>query len=104
MRALGTGRMILPDSNIWIDHLRRRDETLAMLLIAKQARLHPFILGEISLGSQGAARAMLATIGEVRACVTATLAEVLAFITSASLHGTGIGYVDTHLLAATRLT
>lgn len=75
-----------------------------MLLIAKQARLHPFILGEISLGSQGAARAMLATIGEVRACVTATLAEVLAFITSASLHGTGIGYVDTHLLAATRLT
>jgi hypothetical protein len=30
--------------------------------------------------------------------------EVLTFIESESLAGTGIGYVDTHLLAAVRLT
>lgn len=33
----------------------------------------------------------------------ATDAEVLGFITGNALHAMGIGYIDAHLLAATRL-
>jgi predicted nucleic acid-binding protein len=96
--------MILPDTNIWIDHLRQRDDEFTALLVQKRVALHPFVLGEISLGVQGPVRHFVALFSEVRQSKVASAPEILSFISDQQLHGTGIGYVDAHLLAATMLT
>lgn len=95
--------MILPDTNIWIDHLRRPDADFTSLLLRKQVRLHPFVLGEMALGLQGPARRFIELFAEVRQPAVASPAEMFEFIESRELRGTGIGYVDAHLLAATIL-
>ena len=41
--------MILVDSSVWIDHLRRGDARLAELLSAGQVLPHPFVIGELAL-------------------------------------------------------
>ena len=95
--------MIVPDTNIWIDHLRRPDDLFTALIIQKQVRLHPYVLGEISLGLQGSARKFIELFGEVTPTPVAKSDEILAVIEKRKLYGTGIGYVDAHILAATLL-
>jgi hypothetical protein len=41
---------------------------------------------------------------DLQQVTTATDAEALGFIEQAGLAGSGIGYIDAHLLAAVRLT
>ena len=43
--------MILVDTSVWIDHLRAADNGLQSLLAAGSALTHPFITGELALGS-----------------------------------------------------
>ena len=43
--------MILADTSIWIDHLRRGDPGLIALLNAESVVMHPWVLGEIALGT-----------------------------------------------------
>ena len=43
--------MILVDTSVWIDHLRRHDAMLARLLGEGQVLAHPFVTGELALGN-----------------------------------------------------
>ena len=43
--------MILVDTSIWVNHLRRRDAVLAEHLEAGEVLCHPFVIGELSLGA-----------------------------------------------------
>ena len=96
--------MILVDTSVWIDHLRTRDKTLVELLIAKQVLGHPFIIGEIALGHLPERRQILSSLRDLPQAIVASHDEVLNLIERERLSGLGIGYVDAHLLAATRLT
>jgi hypothetical protein len=42
--------MILADSSIWVDHLRRKDATMEARLGERIIVIHPFIIGEVALG------------------------------------------------------
>jgi hypothetical protein len=46
----GFAQVILADTTIWVDHLRRPDSTFENLLDAGNVVTHPFIIGEIALG------------------------------------------------------
>ncbi len=96
--------MILVDTSIWVDHLRVGDAALARLLDAGQVLTHPFVIGEIALGTLSQRPLILSTLADLPAAKAASDAEVLHFIEERRLFGRGIGYVDSHLLAATRLT
>lgn len=96
--------MILVDTSVWIDHLRRRDEGLAELLEAEKVLTHPFIIGELSLGSLRQRDIILDALQGLPQSNVATHGEVMRFISENGLYGLGIGYVDAHLLAAVRLT
>ncbi len=96
--------MILVDTSIWVDHLRKGDETLAGLLDSGEILSHPFVIGELALGNLKQRSLILATLHDLPRAVSATDTEVLHFIDRHVLFGLGIGYVDAHLLAATRLT
>jgi predicted nucleic acid-binding protein len=65
---------------------------------------HPFVAGEIALGRPGNPEAVLGALDELPQAVVAGDAEVRLFISRHRLAGSGIGYVDAHLLAATALT
>jgi hypothetical protein len=65
---------------------------------------HPFVLGELALGQLRQRATVLQALAELPQATIATEAEVLALIDQAGLAGSGLGYVDAHLLAATRLT
>jgi predicted nucleic acid-binding protein len=96
--------LILVDTPIWVDHLRSGDEVMAFLLSEDRVLIHPFVLGEISLGNLHARAAIMRQLDALPRATPAHDAEVVQLIEAAGLFGSGIGYVDAHLLASARLT
>lgn len=96
--------MILVDTSVWIDHLRAGELVLADLLNQSQVMIHPFVLGEMSLGNLTRRDVVLGSLAGLPGVAVASDAEVLGFVEDAKLYGLGIGYIDAHLLAAVRLT
>lgn len=96
--------MILLDTSVWVDHLRSGDKTVAALLETGRVLAHPFVIGELALGYLRRRHAILSALQDLPRANPATDLEVLLLIERNSLAGLGIGYVDVHLLASTRLT
>jgi len=96
--------VILVDTSVWVDHLRSGDRRLVHLLDAKQVLIHPIVIGEIALGILPQRSLTLDTLRLLPKVVVAAHEEVLDFIERYRLFGSGIGYIDVHLLAAARLT
>jgi predicted nucleic acid-binding protein len=96
--------MILVDTSIWVDHLRAGDETVVALLNSGRVLAHPFVIGELALGHLQQRQTILSSLQDLPRATAATDVEVLLFIERHALAGLGIGYVDAHLLASTRLT
>lgn len=96
--------MILADTSVWIDHLRRGNEALASALEREEVLTHPFVIGELACGHLARRREVLGLLEALPSSLVATDEETLAFIESQRLMGKGIGYIDAHLLAAVKLT
>ncbi|MFC3110324.1 type II toxin-antitoxin system VapC family toxin [Undibacterium arcticum] len=96
--------MILVDTSVWIDHLRHGDAELTRLLNAGQVLSHRFVTGELALGSLQNRDMVLGALQDLPQACVATDEEVMRFIAQHALFGTGIGYIDAHLLAAMRLS
>ena len=92
--------MILVDTSIWIDHLRRGDRQLAVRLEAGEVVCHPFVIGELACGSLARRHEILELLAALPRTGQATHEEILAFIDERRLHGGGIGLIDAHLLYA----
>lgn len=96
--------MILVDSTVWVDHLSHGDPLLVSRLNAGLVWTHPFVIGEIALGSLGQRETVLNALRDLPTAIKASDNEVQTFIERQPLYSLGIGYIDAHLLAATRLT
>ena len=92
--------MVLVDTSVWVEHLRRRDSKLAKLLADGEVLCHPFVIGELACGSLRARREILALLAALPSLETASNDAVLEFIERQRLSGKGLGWVDLHLLAA----
>ncbi|MDM0079005.1 type II toxin-antitoxin system VapC family toxin [Variovorax sp. J31P179] len=95
--------MILVDTSVWIDHLAHGDARLQTLLEDGEVLTHPYVIGEIALGSLPRRQETLSALQALPAIDIASADEAMAFLHGEQLFGMGIGYVDLHLLAATRL-
>lgn len=96
--------MILVDTSVWVDHLRRGDARLRALLESSSVLTHPFVIGEIACGNLADRTVVLELLGNLPMAAAADAEEALALIERHRLHGKGLGYVDVHLLAAVALT
>jgi predicted nucleic acid-binding protein len=96
--------LILADTSIWIDHLRKADAEFATLLDAGDVLIHPFVIGELSVGNLSPRDAILRSLSRLPATNVARHEEILALVSRERLHGLGLGYIDVALLAAVRLT
>jgi predicted nucleic acid-binding protein len=96
--------MILVDTSVWIEHLRRSDAQLVGLLEAGEVLSHPMVIGELACGNLPNRSEVLQLLSQLPGAVAAQDGEVLGFIDQHRLMGRGIGYIDVHLLAATVLS
>ena len=95
--------MILVDTSVWIDHLRKSEPALIAALEAGQVLMHPFVIGELACGTLSNRVELLSLLRDLPPAPVATDAEALGFIDRHQLMGGVIGYVDVHLLASVAL-
>jgi hypothetical protein len=96
-------KLILADTSVWVDHLRSRDPLLDQQLGARRIRMHPFVIGELALGSLADRASVLRRLADVHPVRPASDAEVMRLIENGPHHGSGLGWVDMHLLASVLL-
>lgn len=93
--------MILADTSIWIDHLRARNPLMDQLVSDAGLFMHPFVLGELALGSLNQRQALLHEWGKLPLLAVQRHNLVMALIERRRLFSRGIGYTDANLLAST---
>jgi predicted nucleic acid-binding protein len=93
--------MILVDTSVWIDFLAGRPAAadLKALLLAGEVVCHPAVRGEVALGSLAERERVLALLGTLPRAGAVDDERVIELISRSHLAGTGIGWVDAHLLA-----
>jgi len=96
--------LIVVDTAVWIDHLRDGDPHLAGLLDRSLVLGHPWVTGELAMGSIRNRLEILRLLDDLPQATVASAAEVREFVERHELYGAGIGYVDAQLLAATMLS
>ncbi|NLW93526.1 MAG: PIN domain-containing protein [Chlamydiae bacterium] len=96
--------MVLVDTSVWVDHLRRGEPGLRDLLTAGRVSTHPFVIGELACGNISQRERILALLQSLPSVRVATDGEVLQFVTARRLYGMGLGWIDAHLLASACLT
>jgi predicted nucleic acid-binding protein len=96
--------MILADTSVWIDHFHAPDGRLQKLLEDEKTLIHPFVIGEIALGNLRRYDVVMGALTKLPSAVKASEDNVLHLIRGHRLQGSGIGYVDAHLVASVLLT
>ena len=96
--------MLLVDTSVWIDFLRKGEPLLSELLSESKVYTHPFVIGELRLGNISKRKQFLELIGDLPQCTKATDEEVVFLIEENKLYGRGIGYTDAHILASSMLS
>lgn len=95
--------MILADTSVWVSHLRKGIPALKTLLLEADVACHPYIVGELACGNIKNRDEFLTLLQALPMLPVVTQEEFMHFLDSNKLMGTGIGFVDVHLLASSRL-
>jgi predicted nucleic acid-binding protein len=91
---------ILIDTNVLSKHLRSENRQVKELIEAGLVVTHPFILGELALGSMSDRMVKIAAFETLPLLPVADLDEVRHLIEMRKLYTRGIGYVDAHLVSS----
>jgi predicted nucleic acid-binding protein len=95
--------VVLADTSVWVHHFRHGSARLEALLESGAVAIHPFVLGELACGTLAR---RTETLNHLRALPHVRAVgddEAMRFVESSRLWGTGLGWIDVHLLAAARL-
>jgi predicted nucleic acid-binding protein len=92
--------VILVDTSIWVNHLRRHDAVLAAHLEAGDVLCHPYVIGEVGLGLLKQRRQVLELLAALPSALVVSHDDAMAFVEQRRLAGLGVGWVDVHLAAS----
>ncbi len=95
--------MILVDTSVWINHLRKGDRHLGKLLFDGDVICHTHIIGELACGNIKNRKEIISLLQALPMAPQIEFSEYLYFIDKNQLAGRGIGFVDIHLLASAQL-
>lgn len=95
--------MILVDTSVWIDHLRRPQEKLQELLQNDEVATHPLVRLELALGSIAEREKILNDLSLLHQAPLVQTDELFALIELRRLYRKGIGITDLHLIASSLL-
>ena len=94
---------MLVDTSVWIDHLRSGNPSLASALETAEVWCHPFVQGELACGNLQNRNEILSLLDALPQTPLTTHAEALGLLENRNLMGTGLGWVDIHLLGSALL-
>ncbi|MCL5098787.1 MAG: type II toxin-antitoxin system VapC family toxin [Candidatus Omnitrophica bacterium] len=92
--------MVLVDTSVWVDHLKRTSAKLGELLEQGEVVIHPFVVGELACGNLRNRHEILSLLHSLPDVPRAEDDEILFFIERHFLAGKGLGLIDAHLLAS----
>jgi hypothetical protein len=95
--------VILVDTSVWIDHLRKADAKLQKLLENDEVVTHPFVRLELALGSIANRENVLANLALLPQVPIAQADELFRLVELRKLYRRGIGIADLHLAASALL-
>jgi hypothetical protein len=96
--------VILVDTSVWVDHLRKNEVELQAHLNEGLVFCHPFVIGELACGNLKNRDEILSLLDALPKATVATHEEVMHLVSERTLFGKGLGWVDVHLLAAALLS
>lgn len=94
------GSVILVDTSIWIDHLRKPEAKLQELLLNDEVVTHPFVQLELALGSIAHRKQILNDLALLPHVQVAGDDELFELLEHRRLYRRGIGITDLHLIAS----
>ncbi|MCZ0942580.1 MAG: type II toxin-antitoxin system VapC family toxin [Gammaproteobacteria bacterium] len=92
--------MILVDTSVWIDHLRRPIQELSQHLRGRRIVCHEMVIGELACGNLRNRKGALHDLGELPVLDTLPAREIIDLIETRLWMGRGIGFVDANLLGS----
>jgi len=92
--------MTLVDTSVWINHFRKSEPALVLLLSDGMAGVHPYVVGELACGTMKNREATLHLLRALPQAAIANEAEVYYLLETYRLWGMGLGWVDLNLLAS----
>ncbi len=92
--------MILFDTSVWIEHLRRGDSRLVTALEENRVAIHSAIIGELACGNIPDRAKFLADLLSLQEVEETSPSDTLVFISNHRLYGKGLGWIDMQLLAS----
>lgn len=92
--------MILVDTSVWIDHLRKAEVKLQELLQNDEVVTHPFVRLELALGSVVNREKVLSDLALLPQVPVAEIDELFSLLELRKLYRRGIGITDLHLMAS----
>lgn len=95
--------MVLIDTSVWIDFLRRGEPLLARWIEEGVVRAHPSVIEELACGTLDRREEILEMLESLPMAPAASHREFLEFVRLERLGGSGLSSVDVHLLASARL-
>lgn len=95
---------VLPDTNIWVGHLRCRDERLCEILEFNALIMHPLVIGELSVADYPDRRPLIEDLLLMPMSYDVSFQETLHFISERRLYSRGIQWNDAVILSSVLLT
>lgn len=92
--------MVLADTSVWIDHLRKEGHELGHLLARGEVLTHWIVVGELATGNLPDRADTLHHLRRMSRVPSVTELETMALIENQRLFGKGIGWNDIQLLAS----
>lgn len=93
--------MILVDTSVWVDHLRKPETDLVRKLAEGDVLMHSMVIGELACGNLLHRQQRLRELQSLPKIVELTHIDVFSVIEKEGLMGQGIGFIDAHLLCST---
>jgi len=95
--------IVLADTSVWTDHIRNGDPQMVVLADAERLLMHPYVIAELRMGNLRRRKSFLSGLHEMDMAVRARDEEVAALVENHRLFGSGIGWIDVHLLTSVLL-
>ena len=94
---------MLVDTSVWVDFLRTGNAALTSILESAEVWSHPFVQGELACGNLRNREEILSLIGSLPQAPVITHDEALSLVERRVLVGSGLGWIDIHLLGSALL-
>lgn len=92
--------MILVDTSVWVDHLRRPEAKLQELLLNDEVVTHPYVRLELALGSIAQRETVLGDMALLPHVQVAGTGELFGLVELRKLYRRSVGVTDLHLVAS----